>query len=1591
MFKTEHGLFTKYCVLLLLLLLTVLGHAQIMEQIYITARVQNTNQPLWHDILNPVGSTGCPDATSETCGVNWQNAGVGGIPSASWGQYGTTITPTGGDQTSQIQTALTNCSAAVDKYVLLSAGTFIINTTVNNPGVCVLRGLGADQTIISGSGTSQAPITMGTHQVSYTNAANITSGAVAGSTNITVSGTTGMSVNGFLVITEFNDTSYVTINGSESPNCYYCDGWGSNPWTDAQSRARGQIVQITNIAGSLVSYTPALYTDYTLSPTAVPVANPVKYAGVENLQILGNNTYSQAMIFGQECMYCWIRGVEVNYTDANYVEFDWGYRDEIRDSYFSNSYNHGSGTTDGDVLFAYKTSYSLMENNIIERPHVPIQLNEGVAGNVVAYNFGLGEFGSGPAAYNWALGGIQFHDAHPQFNLLEGNVMRKMWADAVHGSSSNNTPFRNWFVGTSKICAPVNNTRAAIDCTAPPAQSSFQESQDLEVLWLSTYYNAIGNVLGSAAQASLVNGSPLSQVASIQYPSVRSYDHVAYNMSFGYGESSDDGTGTGCNPSGISWGPCHSTKAFSTVFLHGNYTHANGTITWAAGVTHSLPASFYLVSEPSWWTLPCWPCVGPDVTGGTGPGGHSSLTTSNPAMDCYFRVMGGIDGGLGSPLSFNADICYGSTSGGPLVYAARPDPCVHGYSTNAPTVAPFYDPTKETCKPGATTGQLGSALIYQNGVSDPLPFNSLASGIPAVANTSFVSQDFNSYNFFVTDQSTLLNTTNIIMGSDGSYDAFGTGVPPFGNSPDMLFSPQNGGSVPLIYHILENRVLAHTCTPANPCAVESNIIGVVGYDPSTCVSPCIETSSISASGSAYGRNPNDPPNTLYEVQFPKVYKDTFTSHLTGGIPDGVGDTLSRVLYVDYSSDTGGSIPCSVAATDYVSRWQGQLSIPADGSIVLASGGGPGWHAATAYTNDSFIQPIHNITGIQFMVYQATTAGTSGSTEPLWSTNCSTQGSTCTGDGGVTWTATGKVNGQGPGFDIFYFSPTRGCRRMNTRLAKTYNGTNEGANWPASGSADAAGQWITPDAVTCFRMGGSSCGTSGTVNLTDKSTIHAAGAYLNGRYIRYSPTGSGAVNTNYTGGGGDATMSATGNGSCTPTISWTNFQTWPNAAFVSGNSYTLNKYVTSPVDNNLYQLTGATGVYTTDPSADLGNWQYNSSYCYIYVFDMYSNTVNPVLELGPHFGGDTHSVAGYGLGLSGGKYYEHNITQPNCQNTSSGGCAISPNNYIGAPNPGTASLPNALPTDGHPSYRADGVLDLQPVPIFTFDTPEYGNSSIQSACGGGAGFSSYCAAGYGEIAAFSVDGLETLYRFGHNYCTGINPLFSAQECVGVFSQDGRLGAYGSDFINTRGDHITGANACVKPLRAQYQPALSGAVNFNDVIFPLGNNSGSDTYKAVGFYSGTYPSGSYVASGSGTEVSSVTYTLTAAATAVGGSTIYTTTTSSGASNAAAGDTVKIAGFTTGANNGTFIVTASTNVALTVNNPSGAAETHAGTAKTQLVDWDTLCPTAGQYCTIDHTNSPSTGLSLDNGILWQNTDANSCRADVAIIDVTSAHALP
>ena len=572
-------------------------------------------------------------------GIDWSSAGVGAIPARS--STCASLKPTA--TVEQINAALAACPAG--QAVFLEAGTYSIAGTLRVPSNVTLRGAGADKTILSATGAGEAVVAMGSGGVPFRPRV-IRGGAAAGSTRIGLVAAEGIQAGKYLAISERNDPAYVTAAGSGG-DCNWCDGG----WTKEGERSRGQIVAVTAVIGNVVSIEPALYSDYTHEPAAVPFDMAASRAGVEDLQVRANNTGYATNFLLDMCAYCWVRGVESNYADGDHVTIHWGYRDEVRDSYFSNAFLHVPGAHDSDIEIGLKTSASLIENNIIERTHSAVMPQWGAAGNVISYNYTTGEFDS--EAPNVVTGGVDFHGAHPQFNLLEGNVLTALYADSVWGSSSDTTAFRNWVIGTNRVCAPLEG-RGTVDCSGTNGHYGFQAERAVQFSYLSTRNSLIGNVIGSSQMQGFNKGAAkFPGTAVLEYPEKRGYE-VPAGITFGYGSANDDGTGDRC---GGGRPPCHAAGTSATDRVHGNYNSIGGGVAWVLGLPHGLPASFYLAGKPGWWGDLPFPGIGPDVAGGPGPRGHAF---ANPAENCYRKVMGGVDGGAGSPLGFNAARCYGA-------------------------------------------------------------------------------------------------------------------------------------------------------------------------------------------------------------------------------------------------------------------------------------------------------------------------------------------------------------------------------------------------------------------------------------------------------------------------------------------------------------------------------------------------------------------------------------------------------------------------------------------------------------------------------------------------------------------------------------------------------------------------------------------------------------------------------------------------------------------------------------------------------------------------------------------------------------------
>jgi hypothetical protein len=654
--------------------------------------------------------------------IDWSSAGAAGglglangtLPSASWTQSGATLTPSGGNDTTQIAAALAACGT--NHFVLLGSGTFSMTTAAGAPSNCVVRGSGANNTIVQCHATGNSCLFVGTNSGGSNDnppcsspctsaSIAITGGLTQGSTSITLASTSGMSVGGYLWITQLNDPSYTSNTAAANNGLAICNCDG---FTYLGTRNQGQIVEITSVAGTTVGITsggvsastnPGLYYAYNKTPEAVYFTMATKNAGIEALQIFAENTGAQENFYLGNCAYCWVDGVESNFADGNWAEIDWTFHGQITNSYMSNAFGHGSGTNDSTIEVRTYSSGNLIQNNILERGHIGgVMFEWGAAGNVAAYNFTQGQFDSGATGgSNFASGAtlpctstapcsnlsaFNSHGLQPSFNLIEGNKGNQFQPDNVWGSSMDFNLFRNWWTGTVQVCGNglANGLgRGTVSCAGTSGAFAFQIAHAYEIESFSEFNNFIGDVAGSTQQQALKstqNGSTLGQLfqvtgqcgTGVPTPcgtSSRTFGSNAVAFAFGYFSVSDSGGTT--NDTSI---------AFTSARVHGVYTNMNTTTTWTAGVTHTLPASFYLASKPGWFGIQPFPLNGPDITGGSGIGGFANKT---PAEVCY-NSIGGTDGS-GSPISgFNAATCY--AGGTPTVATPTFSPGAGSYGSS---------------------------------------------------------------------------------------------------------------------------------------------------------------------------------------------------------------------------------------------------------------------------------------------------------------------------------------------------------------------------------------------------------------------------------------------------------------------------------------------------------------------------------------------------------------------------------------------------------------------------------------------------------------------------------------------------------------------------------------------------------------------------------------------------------------------------------------------------------------------------------------------------------------------------------------------
>jgi hypothetical protein len=557
--------------------------------------------------------------------IDWSQTGIpGGIPNRT--TVCATLNP--GVTAAQINSAILACPSG--QVVKLNAGTYNLASGIDfaNKSNVTLRGAGPDQTfLIFSDGTgcfglwADVCLENGTNSWggAPSHSANWTAGYAKGTTQVTLSDTSGLQPGSLLMLDQLNDSE------TDTGGIWVCEKQGICADEGGQAgrvgRAQTQVVRVTAVSGNNVMITPGLYMPNwraSLAPGAFWTTSTISNSGVEDMTL--DHTASGNKGFGFNTSYnCWVKNIKDLNSNRDHIDLFQALGTVVRDSYFYGTQNAASQSYGVESFISADT---LVENNIFQHVTAPMIANGTASGTVYGYNFAIDDYYL--VSPNWMIGSNVSHAAGIDMVLHEGNDAIAFTSDDIHGTRHFVTAFRNYFTGWE------------------PGKTA--QTMPINIYQFGRYTNIIGNVLGHTGYH---NNYEWSVAGS-------NYNTSIYAL----------GSDTISSPQGdplvkttlLRWGNYDTVTATSR-FLASEVPSGLSQYANPVPVSQTLPASIYLAAKPAFFGSLPWPPIGPDVIGGnvSGVGGHANKI---PAHVCYDNTAKDANG----ILLFNANTCYGSAT-----------------------------------------------------------------------------------------------------------------------------------------------------------------------------------------------------------------------------------------------------------------------------------------------------------------------------------------------------------------------------------------------------------------------------------------------------------------------------------------------------------------------------------------------------------------------------------------------------------------------------------------------------------------------------------------------------------------------------------------------------------------------------------------------------------------------------------------------------------------------------------------------------------------------------------------------------------------
>lgn len=337
------------------------------------------------------------------------------------------------DNSIALQNLLNNVAGS-GTVIYFPAGTYTFKTPVNIPsaGKVIIRGAQSNTTLFH---FTTATTNTGNFQIwggQDLTPIDVLAGATINSQTLTLSDVSTLSVGDWIDISQENDSALMAT--SNPPNAL-----------QVAPRTVGQIMKITAINGSTVSLDRPLHYTYNMSLTVqVNRFSMAEQVGFENFTIKSLVAGDKSHFGFVYCANIWIQCVRSIKSVSCHVNLAMSANCVVRDSYFNDSWDFGSGGHGYGVAITTHSTDNLVENNIFDKLRHAMLVQRGANGNVFGYNYSINATGDGTISIFNRITDISLHGHFNYMNLFEGNVAQEIHAGDTWGPCGfGNTFFRN--------------------------------------------------------------------------------------------------------------------------------------------------------------------------------------------------------------------------------------------------------------------------------------------------------------------------------------------------------------------------------------------------------------------------------------------------------------------------------------------------------------------------------------------------------------------------------------------------------------------------------------------------------------------------------------------------------------------------------------------------------------------------------------------------------------------------------------------------------------------------------------------------------------------------------------------------------------------------------------------------------------------------------------------------------------------------------------------------------------------------------------------------------------------------------------------